>query len=182
MRPLCYYGAPVLRKKCKQVTEITPFIEGVIKEMKQAVKEHNGAGLAAPQIGYDLRIFVNVFSKETDEDGNPLSLQDPEVYINPSIVNFSKKNFSAPEGCLSIPGISCEIERPDRIDIEYTSIDGKKKISKNEKGWRSKCFQHEIDHLDGILFIDRLPEKELKKIEPLLVSIKKKTLDQTNII
>ena len=181
MRPLCYYGNPILRKKCKEVKEITPFVKKVIDEMIEAVRGHNGAGLAAPQIGYDLCIFVNVFSRESDEDGNPLALDDPEVYINPSIVKISKKKFSASEGCLSIPGISYEIERPDKIDIEYTAVDGQRKISKNEKGWRSKCLQHEIDHLNGILFIDYLPKQELKKIQPLLFSIEKKTIEQKNI-
>lgn len=178
MKELCYLGEPVLRKKCKEITEITPFIHKVVEELIETVKAQNGAGLAAPQIGYDLRIFVNVFSKETDEEGFPEALDEPEVYINPKITRFSKKKFINSEGCLSIPGISLDVARPYEIDIEYTNLKGEKIISKKECAWRAKCLQHELDHLNGILFIDLLSKEQLAKIQSKLISIEKKTKDR----
>ena len=179
MKPLCYYGDPVLRKKCKEVEEITPFVRKVISEMIASVKVYNGAGIAAPQIGYDLRIFINVFSEETDEDGFPLALEHPEVYINPKIINSSKKQFVNREGCLSIPGISLDVGRSNEIDIEYTDMDGKKIVKKNQKGWRAKCLQHEMDHLNGILFIDHISKEERAEVTPILIALEKKTKEKS---
>lgn len=180
MKELCYFGDNVLRKKCKEVEEINPFILNVIKELKETVKAHNGAGLAAPQIGYDLRIFINVFDKKTDAEGFPLALEEPEVYINPKIVKFSKRKFLKPEGCLSIPGVTIDVERAYEIDIEYMNLAGEKVLSKKEKKWRAKCLQHEMDHLDGVLFIDHISKEQLHQVTPTLVSLEKRTKQNKN--
>ncbi|MCH9811921.1 peptide deformylase [bacterium] len=178
MKELCYLGEPVLRKKCKEVEEITPFVKKVINELISTVKAQNGAGLAAPQIGYDLRIFVNIWGKETEEDGYPEVLEEPEVYINPVITRFSEKKFVKPEGCLSIPGVTVDVSRSYDIDIEYTNRDGKRVTSKKEHTWRAKCLQHEIDHLNGILFIDYFSEAQKKKVASQLIALEKRTKDQ----
>ncbi|MCH9616803.1 MAG: Peptide deformylase [Chlamydiia bacterium] len=180
MKELCYLGEPVLRKKCKQVKEITPFIHKVVKELIETVKAQNGAGLAAPQIGYDLRIFVNVFGREVDGDGFPNALEQPEVYINPKITRFSKKKFVKPEGCLSIPDVTLDVARSYDVDIEYTNLKGERVVSKKEHTWRAKCLQHELDHLDGILFIDLLSKEQLKEAQSTLIALEKKTKDRKN--
>ena len=182
MKELCYLGEPVLRKKCKEVKEITPFVKKVIDELLETVKAQNGAGLAAPQIGYDLRIFVNAFGKEMDPDGFPSALEEPEVYINPVITRFSEKKFVKPEGCLSIPGVTVDISRSYDIDIEYTNEEGGKVTSKGEHTWRAKCLQHELDHLNGILFIDYFTEEQTKDVQSQLIALEKRTKDQKNSV
>ncbi len=179
MKQIRYLGDPVLRKKCREVKEITPEILKIVEEMKEIVEAHNGAGLAAPQIGYDIRIFLNTYSEILDEDGYPEILEDPEVYINPKITKFSKKTLIQPEGCLSIPGISADVERAYEIEIEYTTLNGKK-VKRKEKKYRAKCLQHEMDHLDGILYFDHLPEEELQEIKPQLVALEVKTKRKLN--
>jgi peptide deformylase len=171
MKQLCYYGNPILRKKCKPVQEITPFIHQVIKQMLETLKFHNGAGIAAPQIGYELQIFINLLSDQEDEDGFALDLTQPEIYINPIITNSSKKQFKDKEGCLSIPGIRSDVSRPQSINIEYTDIDGKRVTCKNIKGWKAKCLQHEMDHLNGVLFIDHISKEDKMKAQPILMDL-----------
>ncbi len=176
MRKLCYLGEPVLREMCREVGEITPLIKKVVEELIQVVRAHNGAGLAAPQIGYPLRIFVNAYSHEVDEEGFALCLEQPEIYINPVITKFSKKKFTTSEGCLSIPGVSARVERAYDIEIEYSNLKGERIKGVKETGWRAKCIQHEIDHLNGVLYFDHLSEKELQKIKPALINVENKTL------
>ena len=175
MKELCYLGEPVLRKKCLEVKEITPFVEKVVAELIETVQAQNGAGLAAPQIGYDLRIFVNVFARDTDVDGFPDALDTPEVYINPKITRFSKKKFVKSEGCLSIPGVTVDVERSYDIDIEYTNMKGETVTSKKEHTWRAKCLQHELDHLNGILFIDYFTEEQMVEVQSKLIALEKRT-------
>ena len=171
IREMCYIGNKVLREKCKPVKEITPEILRIADELIQTMQAHNGVGLAAPQIGYNLRMFAIQISDELDEDGHPKD-SEPQVFINPKITQFSKKNIKLSEGCLSIPGLHEEVVRPQVIDFEATNIHGKPVIELGLTHWRSRCIQHEYDHLDGILFIDRLPRElkekhaiELKEIE-----------------
>lgn len=175
-----YLGDPVLRKKCKPVNEITPFILNVIKEMKEANKIKDGAGLAAPQIGYDLRIFINAYSKENDSDGYPILLKDAEVYIDPVITKSYRRKWYRNEACLSIPGVSGEVQRAYEIDIEYTNIQGERVVAKKEKGWRARCLQHEMDHLNGLLYIDHMTKSNYKKIEPALTLLEAQTKEKMN--
>jgi peptide deformylase len=151
-----------------------------VGELIETVKAQNGAGLAAPQIGYDLRIFVNAFGRDLEADGFPDALDDPEVYINPKITRFSKKQFLKSEGCLSIPGVTVDIARSYDIDIEYTNLKGEKVISKKEHTWRAKCLQHELDHLNGILFIDLLSQEQMQEVQSKLIALEKKTKDRRN--
>ena len=176
MKPLRYLGDPVLREVCKEVQEITPYIEKVVQELIDGVKAHNGAGLAAPQIGYPLRIFVNVYSSEVDEEGYALCLKEPEVYINPVITTFSKKKFVTSEGCLSIPGVSAQVSRAHDIEIDYTNLKGERIKGVFETKWRAKCLQHEMDHLNGILYVDHISKKDFLKIEKSLKLLEVKTL------
>lgn len=161
IRKMCYIGNSVLRNKCNPVKEITPEIIRIAEELIQTMQAHNGLGLAAPQIGYNLRMFAIQISDEIDEQNYPKDAP-PQVLINPKITFFSKEKVVLPEGCLSIPGLHEEVVRPQIIDIEATDIYGNQIIEKGLKFWRSRCMQHECDHLDGVLFIDRLPS-DLKK-------------------
>ncbi len=176
MKQLRYLGDPVLREICKEVSEITPHIKKIVAELLETVKAHEGAGLAAPQIGYPLRIFVNAYSHEVDSEGFALCLEKPEVYINPVITKFSKKKFTTAEGCLSIPGASADVSRSHDIEIEYTNLKGERVQGVFETRWRAKCLQHELDHLNGVLYFDHISQKDLQRIKPTLVKLENKTL------
>ena len=171
IKKLCYLGHKTLREKCKPIPEITPEILRIAEELVQTMRAHNGAGLAAPQIGYPIRMFAIQLSDEIDQDGYGKE-GSPQVFLNPNITRFSSDRVRLSEGCLSIPGLHEEVIRPREIDFEATDLQGKKVIEKNLRFWRARCIQHEMDHLDGILFIDRLQKHlkdkhrvELEKIE-----------------
>lgn len=151
-----YLGDPVLRKKCVEVKEITDEIRHIANELVITVKAYNGLGLAAPQIGYSYRMFVICASDEVDHKGNPLDA-DPLVLINPKITKAYSRKITLYEGCISIPGFYEQVTRPEQIDIEAIDLEGKPVIEKGLCRWRARCMQHEIDHLDGVLFIDHFP-------------------------
>ena len=161
IKTLRYLGDPILRKKNKEVEVFDDEIKQIAQDLIDNMKAHNGIGLAAPQIGLEYRMFASCISGRLDEDGNPYD-EEPTVYVNPKITRFSKETVVLGEGCVSIPKFYEDVERPSVIDIEYQDINGKKIVEKGLKYWKSRCFQHEYDHLDGILFIDRLTT-ELKK-------------------
>lgn len=145
-----------LRQKCSKVkvtpndTSLLHFVNRLYKTVRHP--ESLGVGIAAPQVGINKRIiWVQRFDKE--EEGLPF-----EVYINPKIIKYGKEEKMTPEGCLSIPDRRENVIRPDKITIKYQTLDGK--VHKEEvDGFTSVIFQHEIDHLDGILYLDHL-EKE----------------------
>ncbi len=133
---------PILKQKAQPVEKITPEIKEIIKKMKKAMIENNGIGLAANQIGYPLRIIICYFQNKF------------YVFLNPKIVKFSKQNIEMEEGCLSLKGIFGIVERPEKITLEAIKPNGKK-IKQKFCGILSRIIQHEVDHLDGILFIDK---------------------------
>ena len=132
IRKMCYIGDGVLRKKCKPVKEITPEILRIAKELIETMQAHNGLGLAAPQIGYDLRMFAIQISDEIDEENYPKDAP-PQVFINPIITRFSKEKIILSEGCLSIPGLHEHVARPHIIDFEALDIQGNKVVEKELK-------------------------------------------------
>ena len=172
IKNLLYYGHPGLRKKCDEVTEITDEIKQIAQDLIETVLEKDGAGLAAPQIGYLVRIFVSRYENGADGEGWPI-LCPPKIYINPKLSNPSTSMHTHAEGCLSIPGVYEEVTRPSEIDIEAMDLDGKI-FTERATGWRAKNIMHENDHINGVLFIDRIDPKQRKKIEPSLRDLKKK--------
>lgn len=163
IRKLRYLGDPILRKKCRPVGKITDEIRALGQDLLDSMVGHNGSGLAAPQLGYDVRMFAIQVSDTNDEYGYPLDAE-PKVFINPKIVYFSKEKEADKEGCLSIPGFMAMVMRPQRIRVEATDLNGNK-FTEELENWRSRCVQHECDHLDGILHIDRMSDKLKKKHE-----------------
>lgn len=136
------YPHPILREKCRKVEKITPEIRELIKKMIETMKKNNGMGLAAPQVGVAQRIIVVATEKEA------------KGFINPRILKKSKEKVVITEGCLSFPNLFLKIKRPREIEIEALDNNGRKiKVG----GLLARVLQHEIDHLDGILFIDRIP-------------------------
>lgn len=168
---LVYLGNPLLRTRSEPVKEITDEIHVLVNDMIETMDENKGVGLAAIQVGKALRIFV--IRPVVEQDEAEAVLGDAEVYINPKISTPSTETISIPEGCLSIPGIHLEVERPKSIHIEWMDLEGKQR-SADVSGYKARELMHENDHLNGVLFIDRLPAKVRKEITPQLKEIEKK--------
>lgn len=166
-----YYGDPVLRKWCQPVTEITDEIRQLAKDMIETMIESDGIGLAAPQVGCSIRMFV-LRNYIFDEEGR-WTLGEPKVFINPKLTNPGENYFTDTEGCLSIPGLRLHVARPDRITIEAMDLDGNTFVEELE-GYNARVRMHENDHINGVLYVDRLEPTLRREIDPYLREIKKK--------
>jgi peptide deformylase len=146
VRRIVMFGDPVLRRKSKKVHRIDQSIRQLIDDMIETVRDAHGSGLAAPQVGVPLRIILT-------------SVEDKlHVVINPEIVDQSEEIVEAEEGCLSIPGWWGPVKRRERVTVRGLSRTGKP-IKVKSEGWEARAFQHEVDHIDGILFIDRMEDR-----------------------
>ena len=155
---------PILRKKCEPLENVDDDTRKLMNDMLETMYKAPGIGLAAIQVGILKRIVVIDISKE--EEKNPLFLANPEII-------YKSKNTSVyEEGCLSLPGQFAEIERPAECHIKYIDYNGKEKKLET-KGLLATCIQHEIDHLNGILFIDYLSKLKKDMIIKKLVKHKK---------
>lgn len=153
VRRIVTYGAPVLRQKAKKVHRVDGYIRQLIDNLVDTVNEAHGAGLAAPQIGVPLRAIVTNVDEKL------------HVVLNPEIVEESEEEVEAEEGCLSIPGWYGPVRRKERVTVRGLGRTGKPIKIKSE-GWEARAFQHEVDHLNGVLFIDRMDDRsKLHKIE-----------------
>ncbi len=137
----------ILRNKLKTVKEITPEIRTLISDMKKMMVEARGVGLAANQVGQDLQIFV-IDKKLAEENGVP------DAYINPEITEYSKDGGEMEEGCLSLPDYWQQIKRSKKVKIKALDENGKK-IKIKARGLLARVFQHEYDHLQGVLIKDK---------------------------
>ena len=156
---------PILRQKSENLEKVDDDLRRLLDDMLETMYSAPGIGLAAVQIGILKRLIVIDISKEKEKK-NPLFL------INPEIISKSKNTSIYEEGCLSLPGHFAEIERPAECQVKYIDYDGKKKEIK-ANGLLSTCIQHELDHLDGILFIDYLSKLKRDMILKKLVKHKK---------
>ena len=160
---------PFLRQKSKKVDEVNSEIRSLMDDMIETMYNAPGIGLAAIQIGVSKRVIVIDLSKD-DEKKTPL------FFINPEIITKSGNDASYEEGCLSVPNQFAEVCRPDTCKVKYLDYDGKEKILE-AKGLLATCIQHEMDHLEGILFIDYLSKLKKNMIIKKL-SKQKKTLER----
>ena len=142
------YPDPILRKKCQEVTEITPEIIDLSQNMIKTLVVNQGVGLAAPQVGELKRIIVVKYPEDK-------LAMNPTVFINPEIMEKTKETQVEEEGCLSFPALFLKIKRAKGVKIKALNLEGKEVLIKAE-GFVARIFQHEIDHLNGILFFDRL--------------------------
>lgn len=168
---LKYYDDPFLRKKTKPVEKITDEIRKFVQDMIDTIKAHNSIGLAASQVGRDLRIFA-IPECILNEEGN-LEIGEIRVFINPKLSKPSSETDIVLEGCMSFPGLHLEIERPVSIHVEALDLEGKT-FKKHYKGFTARQIMHENDHLNGVLYIDRAKPSLRKKVHPLLQAMKKK--------
>lgn len=149
LRPVLHFPDPRLKRKSEPVDEITDEIRELAADMIEVMYDEPGIGLAAPQVGEAIRLVV-MDTGWTDEEGS----QDPKVIVNPEIIKREGK-LTWSEGCLSVPDFQADVERSATITVRYTDLDGKE-VTEECDELRAVCFQHEIDHLDGVLFIDRI--------------------------
>lgn len=139
-------GSPILRQPAEEVVEVDDDLRVLIQDMFATMYDAEGIGLAAPQVGVSRRVIVVDIN---EEESKPFAL------INPRLVETSRLRDKADEGCLSIPGLSAAIERPAQVRVEGIDEQGQP-VRIEADGMLARCLQHEIDHLDGILFIDRV--------------------------
>ena len=144
---------PLLRQKSVKVDSVNDEIRLLMNDMLETMYAAPGIGLAAIQIGVPKRVIVMDLAKENEE-------KNPQYFVNPEILTNSNTDASYEEGCLSVPGQFAEISRPDKCKVKFLNYHGEEKILEAE-GLLATCIQHEMDHLEGILFIDYL--SKLKK-------------------
>jgi len=150
--PIYLYGQPVLRKETEEI-ENTPELKQFIADMYETLTQAEGCGLAAPQVGKPWRLFI-VDGTELGED-YPDCADFKRTFINPELLEESEKTCTYSEGCLSLPGISENVVRPESVKIRYLDEDFKEHIE-TFTGFQARIVQHEYDHLEGHVFTDRI--------------------------
>ena len=156
IRPLVTLPDPRLRLKSAPVDKIDEEVRGLAQDMLETMYDAPGVGLAAIQIGVPKRV-VTIDTAKKDEERRPI------VLVNPEIVWSSEETSTYEEGCLSIPEYYEEVERPTRVKFRYTDLDGKA-VEVEAEGLLATVVQHEIDHLDGVLFIDHLSKLKRDRV------------------
>ena len=166
--PIVEVPDPRLRQISKPVEQVDDDLRRLIDDMFETMYAAPGIGLAAIQVGVPKRVLVIDLQEQETEDGEPV--RDPRVFINPEILETSDHEVPYNEGCLSVPEMYAEVDRPDRIRARWLDRDGTQK-DEEITGLLAVCLQHEMDHLNGILFIDHLSrlkrEMLLKKLAKL---------------
>ena len=150
---IAFLPDPVLRRKAKKITVFDKDLQAFIDNMIDTLRNAPGVGLAAPQVSVSSRLIVVEFGEE-DEEGNEVAAKKLYVVVNPEIVQASEELEKGIECCLSIPGLVGEVERSTKIVVKGLNRFGKP-VKITAEGWLARIFQHEIDHLDGIVFPDR---------------------------
>jgi len=149
LREVLQFPDPRLKRVSEPIDEITDEIRTLARDMIEVMYDEPGIGLAAPQVGEAIRMFV--IDTEWSEEGGE---RNPKVMINPEFVHKEGK-ITWEEGCLSVPDYTADVERAARVTLRAIDLDGKEVVEEAE-GLRAVCLQHEYDHLDGVLFIDRI--------------------------
>ncbi len=175
--PIIAYGDPILRKIGVDIDTTYPNLEELIENMKETMINARGVGLAAPQIGQAIRLFI----VDTSPFGEDEELSDKEraylgsfkkVFINAKIIQEEGNDWAFNEGCLSIPGITEDVFRQEKITIEYFDENFEKHIEVIE-GMAARVVQHEYDHIEGVLFIDKIASLTKRLIKKKLENISK---------
>mgnify|MGYP001269393607 FL=1 len=156
---------PRLLEVSKPVKEVNNDIKNLLEDMLQVMYRSNGIGLAAPQVGILKRLIVMDCSDKNTK-------KEPLKFVNPEILNLSSDKSEFEEGCLSLPTQYAKVERPSNIEVEYKDENGNK-YRKNFSGIEATCLQHEIDHLNGKLFVDHISKLKKNRIIKKLEKIKK---------
>ena len=162
IREIVQYGHPILRQRCRPVTEVDDSLGQLAGDMLETMVEAHGVGLAAPQVAEDIRLAVIDVSHDPEcvsylkVNGEDVTLESimPLIFINPELAYGKEREISI-EGCLSIQGIRAEVRRPLAVTATLPQLDGSVLVIETD-GLLARALQHEIDHLNGVLFVDRL--------------------------
>jgi peptide deformylase len=166
LRPILIHPDPRLKKVCDPVARITPDIEALAADMLATMYDAPGVGLAAPQVGIMSRVFVMDATRDPDAERRPL------VLVNPEVTWASDELNAYEEGCLSIPDQYGEVTRPKQVRVRWLGLDSKTHEEEFDGLWAT-CAQHELDHLNGILFIDHLSAIKRQMITRRMVKLKR---------
>ncbi len=168
VREVIIYPDETLRKPCTEVTEFNEDLKTLTDDMFETMYKFEGIGLAGPQVGVNKRIVVIDIPEEDGSQGN-----NKLVIINPKITKLEGDKVPSQEGCLSVPGYQDEVERFSRVTVEYQDLNGNKAVFDNVDGLFAICLQHEIDHLEGKLFIDKLSRLKRERLKKKFEKLKK---------
>ena len=174
--PVYVYGMSVLRKIAQEIDEDYDGLDQLIDDMFETMSYSDGVGLAAPQIGKSIRLFMIDASRMEDVDDEPDIQSFKQVLINPYIVDEQGDKWAFTEGCLSIPNLREDVVRPSKIKIEYYDTDWNFHEEEYD-GVKARIIQHEYDHLDGRLFVDLINPLRRKLLAPRLNAISKGNVD-----
>ncbi|GAB2795824.1 peptide deformylase [Rhabdobacter roseus] len=178
--PIVAYGDPVLRKVTRPLEKDEMDLKKLADDMFETMYSASGVGLAAPQVGLNVRIFVvdgtPLNEGEEEEDIDPTVVDFKKVFINPQILHEEGDEWPFEEGCLSIPGIRGDVYRPERLRIRYRDLDWNE-IEEAYEGMAARIIQHEYDHLQGKLFTDYLPTLKRQLLKKKLSDIAKGQVD-----
>jgi peptide deformylase len=166
--PVTVYGDPILRKKTEPITKDFKDLKGFIQNMFDTMYSSDGVGLAAPQVGHAIRIFILDSTSTDDEEPEGIK----KAFINPQILEKFGDEWIMNEGCLSLPEIREDVQRPESIRIKYMDEDFNE-YDETYSGFNSRVIQHEYDHLDGILFVDYLNPLRKRILKTKLTAISK---------
>ena len=168
--PIYAYGHPVLNKKADEISEVSDEIKSLIDNMWDTMYNAKGIGIAGPQVGKSIRLFViDTVQIESDEDGLDKGIK--QVFINAKMLEEHGEPKEYEEGCLSIPHVRGKVTRLDTIKIEYQDLEGKTHVEEY-KGINARVIQHEYDHIDGELFTNKLKPIKKRRIQRKLQAIK----------
>ncbi len=150
VREIVFVPEPVLRRKAHKITDFGPEFQRLVDDMIETMRDAPGVGLAAPQVGISQRVVVIEYGDDEKEDA-PVKLY---IVVNPEIIQTSEEKVEGVEACLSVPGLAGEVDRHEKIVVKAQNRHGQS-VKWKLKGWTARIFQHELDHLDGVLFTDR---------------------------
>ena len=168
--PISIYGNPILRYKCQPIDGNYPNLIDLIDNMFETMSNASGIGISAPQVGLSIRLFLIDLTPYHEED--PSIPKIKKVFINPNIINESGQDVNHNEGCLSIPGVREDVSRKSKIKVSYFD-DKFNSYNEDIDGVYARVFQHEYDHLNGILFIDHLSPLQKNILNKKLTRIQK---------
>jgi peptide deformylase len=157
LKEIVTFPDPFLRLKAKPVKKFDKELQTLIDDMFETMRAEPGVGLAAPQIGESMRLVVIEYAEEPEDEEAPEPKPKRYVLVNPEITQKSEEMVEGMEGCLSVPGLIGTVDRHEKVTVKALTRHGKPQKVKAE-GWMARILQHELDHLDGVLYIDRANE------------------------
>ena len=178
--PIVAYGSNVLRSQCKEIDSSYPNLDQLIENMFETMYAASGVGLAAPQINKSIRLFI-VDTSPFKDDESPDHVVCKKIFINPKITSLTGESWSFSEGCLSIPEIREDVKRLSEITIEYFDKDFNKHTEIYD-GLNARVILHEYDHIEGILFVDKISPLRKRMIKGKLKDISNGTLNANYLI